>query len=103
MMISQITETQERLKHKAENFATRCDRLEETITEITQQKIKQIEKMEKEVKDEVEMMKKQNMIICEDINMRVQKLKFNLVSGIEGSSNRKVSISFLFLLSVCIC
>ncbi|KAJ8972295.1 hypothetical protein NQ317_018629 [Molorchus minor] len=46
LLVNQIKESENRLKHKADNFINRCDKLNVTIKETVQQKIENIHKME---------------------------------------------------------
>lgn len=91
LLVRQIDESENRLKHKAENFATRCDQLNDTVKDTVEQKIVNIQKMEKSILKEVASVKEDGVTRYTNINSRILDLKDKIRYNIkEGRNNNKV-------------
>ncbi|XP_023019781.2 uncharacterized protein [Leptinotarsa decemlineata] len=93
VLVKEIEESGMRLKHKADNFASRCDQLEETIKEIVEEKISKIRKMEESVLNDVSAIKTQSDVLYENIKTRMDSLKNKIQSNINETYVRSNKIS----------
>ncbi|XP_018563372.1 tripartite motif-containing protein 2 [Anoplophora glabripennis] len=92
MLVRQIDESESRLKHKAENFATRCDQLNDTVKESVEQKIAYIQKMEKVVLKEVASIKEDGSTRYMNIDSRILDLKDKIQYNIkQGRNSNKIT------------
>lgn len=100
LLVRQIDESESRLKHKAETFATRCDQLNDTVKESVEQKIINIGKMEKSILKEVASIKEDGTTRYGNINKRILELKDKIRYNIkEGRSNHKVGVQEEYIIT----
>ncbi|KAJ8926023.1 hypothetical protein NQ315_009878 [Exocentrus adspersus] len=92
LLAKQIDESESRLKHKAENFSTRCDQLNHTVKETAEQKILHLKKMEKLVLNELTSIKDEGAVRYNNISKSILELKDKIKYNMrEGRNNNKIT------------
>ncbi|ENN72766.1 hypothetical protein D910_08245 [Dendroctonus ponderosae] len=91
LLVEQLNECEERLKHKLENFLGRCSTLEEKIRKATVQKVEAILREERRLLEEASSIKKEGGIASDVLSDSISKLKEDIrIRAKDRTSTQKV-------------
>ncbi|CAG9764028.1 unnamed protein product [Ceutorhynchus assimilis] len=97
LLVKQLTECEDRVKHKLENVFFRCDTLEEKIKKATMAKVESILREEKHVLSEVTSIKKEGGITSDILLHSVAKLREEIIGKSKVSNNNHKVTTYLNL------